>query len=516
MSSWPGALRKRQRIARRKFMRRNASTAARVAEVFARVPAIAGLVGTAIAVSMCALSFDTLWQGRAQALANAQRSSGNLVATISADITRNVESSDLSLRALVAGVEDPAVMNSPAHLRDLVLFGGATAASYIAGAFVMDTQGRIVVERNPTEHEKLSFKDRDYFKAQSERTDAGLYISGPYSSRLRGGSPSIALSRRISAPNDSFAGVGVIALRLDYFAALVSRMDVGPSGSAFVVQEDGVMLARKPPVPAGRESNVSRSPTFSQIAHMPSGSYISVSPIDGVRRLYNFARVPGTSLIVVVAPAEKDVLAAWRQRSMLIGGLTVIFGAGFIAVSWLLAIALRSRALTLEKINRLAGTDPLTGLDNRRARRARDPVSALFIDIDHFKLYNDTYGHARGDDALIAVADCIRQSVKRPGDIVARYGGEEFVVVILPGTPADAALGFAERLRAKVKDLAIENRTAPYSKITISIGCASATLGDADDGALRLPEDADTALYRAKRSGRNKAVLHGEPSSDPQ
>ncbi|SAL42394.1 diguanylate cyclase [Caballeronia peredens] len=510
------AVRKTGRVFGRRLMRRNSTAAMRVADVFSRVPMLAALIGTAIAISMAVLSFAALWQGRAQALQNAHQASANLVATLSADITRNIESSDLSLRTIVSGAKNPAVMTLPPDLRKLVLFDGATGMNYVGGAFIMNREGRIVVERDPSEHADLLFNDRDYFKVHADNPDMGLFISGPYVSRLRRGAASLAMSRRIDAPDGSFAGVAVIALNVTYFKSLLARVNVGRAGSVFIVQQDGVMIARKPALPADSSGYVARSPTFAAMKDQVSGSYISTSPLDGVRRLYTFQRVPGTHLIAAVAPAEEDVLAGWRERSTMIGGLTLMFGSGFIVISWLLAMSLRSRAVAQEKLQRLAGTDALTGLCNRRAldrrldeewrraRRADQPISVLFVDVDHFKLYNDTYGHAMGDDALIAVADCIQNSVNRPGDIVARYGGEEFVVV-LPAAAASGAFTFAERLRAKVEELAVPNSAAPRGVLTISVGCATASPRQSDD-ALKLLNSADAALYLAKRAGRNRAV----------
>jgi diguanylate cyclase (GGDEF)-like protein len=512
------------RAAGRRLFRRNNHAWVRVADVFSRFPLLTGLIGTAVAVSMAVLSFAALWQGRAQALQNAHEASANLVATLSADIARNVESSDLSLRTIVSGMQNPVVARLSPEVRKLVLFDGATAVSYIGGVFVMDAQGRIVDERDASGHDGLLFNDRDYFKVHVQRRDTGLFISGPYRSRLRGDETSLALSRRINAPDGSFAGVAVIAMNVSYFDSLLSRVNVGRWGSAFIVQTDGLMLARKPRLPGDGASNVSGSPTFIAMKAQRSGSYITTSALDGVSRLYTFMHVPGTNLIAAVAPAENDVLAGWRERSMVIGGLTLMFGGGFIAISWLLAISLRSRAIALEKLQRLAGTDSLTGLSNRRAldrrlgeewrraRRSDHPLSALFIDVDHFKLYNDTYGHAMGDDALVAVADCIQHAAQRPGDIVARYGGEEFVVV-LPGTSAGGAVTFAERLRSAVEALAIRNSGAPKGILTISIGCATVQPRQGDD-ALKLLNSADAALYRAKRAGRNRAVHEDSMADD--
>lgn len=240
-------VRKTGRVVRRRLVRRNSTATMRVADAFSRFPLLAGLIGTAIAISMAVLSFAALWQGRAQALQNAHEASANVVATLTADISRNIESIDLSLRTIVSGMENPAVMALSDDLRKLVLFDGATATNYIGGAFVMDGQGRIVVERDASVPNELRFKDRDYFTAHAARADVGLYISKPYQSRLRNGAYSLALSRRINAPDGSFAGVAVIALNIDYLKALLSRVNVGRAGSVFIVQPDGLMLAASLP-----------------------------------------------------------------------------------------------------------------------------------------------------------------------------------------------------------------------------------------------------------------------------
>ncbi len=392
---------------------------------------------------------------------------------------------------------------------------------------MIDAKGRIVVDRDDTPHGDIFFSDHDFFKAHVEHPDARLYyISAPYRPRLRNGAYSLALSRRINSADGSFNGVAVITLNIDYFKTLLSLVNFGGKGSVFIVQQNGLMLARKPALAANAVSSVASSPTFSAMKAQPSGSYISVSPLDGVRRIYTFMRVPGTHLIAAVAPAEQDVLAAWSDRSLVIGLLTFFFGAGFVAISWLLAISLRARAIAQKKLQRLAGTDSLTGLSNRRAidrrlddewrraRRTNQPLSALFVDVDHFKLYNDTYGHAMGDDALIAVADCIQHSIKRPGDITARYGGEEFVIV-LAGAAAAGASAFAERLRAEVERLAIAHSGSPNGILTVSIGCAT-TLPSQDTDALKLLNHADAALYRAKRAGRNRAIHEDHPADNAE
>jgi diguanylate cyclase (GGDEF)-like protein len=170
------------------------------------------------------------------------------------------------------------------------------------------------------------------------------------------------------------------------------------------------------------------------------------------------------------------------------------------------AAALAAANGRLEELNRI---DPLTGLANRRsldealasawARPDGSPVGFLMIDIDHFKRYNDHYGHQRGDDCLRIIAATLSASV-RGTSLVARYGGEEFSVVV-PGAGRDEVRALAERIRSVVAALEAEHATAPAGFLSVSIGAASAVPGDNDPGDL--VHSADQALYEAKRRGRN-------------
>ncbi|WLE58893.1 sensor domain-containing diguanylate cyclase [Burkholderia plantarii] len=180
-----------------------------------------------------------------------------------------------------------------------------------------------------------------------------------------------------------------------------------------------------------------------------------------------------------------------------------------------------------EQVARYGMTDMLTNLPNRRyfdsrihdemqrSARAKSPVACLFIDVDHFKRVNDTYGHAVGDRVLAAIGACVRKTV-RHGDTVARYGGEEFVVLVRGD--AVHACTVAERVRAAVAALvAVEVEGDPVS-LTVSIGVAVGNVEEIADGeagaAKRLVERADRALYVAKHGGRNCVALH-RPSSEP-
>ena len=160
--------------------------------------------------------------------------------------------------------------------------------------------------------------------------------------------------------------------------------------------------------------------------------------------------------------------------------------------------------------------DGLTGVANRRCfderletewrRAARDgsPLALLLLDVDHFKRFNDRYGHQAGDDCLRRVASAIKGGLLRPGDLVARYGGEEFAC-ILPGTDFEGALAVGAGIEHIVRGLQIEHADSDVSRtVTVSIG-VSTSLPDRDGDTARLLALADAQLYRAKHSGRARA-----------
>ena len=165
----------------------------------------------------------------------------------------------------------------------------------------------------------------------------------------------------------------------------------------------------------------------------------------------------------------------------------------------------------------LALVDPLTGLFNRRhfedlVKRewrtgftAQAPLALMLIDVDHFKRYNDRYGHPAGDRCLRAVADALRSGARRVGDLLARIGGEEFVIV-RPRTAATEAREIAEVVRRTVFDLAIPHEDSPLGHVSVSIGVARIADTEAEtlDSALQR---ADDAAYKAKREGRDRVVV---------
>lgn len=171
-----------------------------------------------------------------------------------------------------------------------------------------------------------------------------------------------------------------------------------------------------------------------------------------------------------------------------------------------------------QDLKNLSQIDGLTQLYNRRtfeekahehwrlATRSKDPLAILLLDIDHFKLFNDYYGHPAGDECIKLVSSALQKCLNRPSDLVARYGGEEFIVM-LPNTPQDGAYHVAEHIRKTVEKLNLKHRASTSSdRVTVSIGgsVVNFTTGSSLQQQISL---ADKALYESKQCGRNRSTV---------
>jgi len=195
----------------------------------------------------------------------------------------------------------------------------------------------------------------------------------------------------------------------------------------------------------------------------------------------------------------------WTYRAVEIG---MLVDATLLALA--LTYQLRSLQLEHKLAEQRAARDPLTGLDNRRsflekalpawstAQRNQRDLSAILLDLDHFKSVNDQHGHAMGDQALVATARVLADSA-REGDIVSRWGGEEFLL-LLPETRLEAALAMAERLQKRIAAIQLQSREGGI-RLTASFGVAQKDLHENLDSLIA---DADRHLYRAKTGGRNR------------
>ncbi len=171
------------------------------------------------------------------------------------------------------------------------------------------------------------------------------------------------------------------------------------------------------------------------------------------------------------------------------------------------------------ELNNFASIDGLTGISNRRifdqtlakewqiCQRDKQPLALIIMDIDCCKKYNDYYGHQKGDNCLIRVAQATSKVLKRPRDIVARYGGEEFAI-ILPNTDREGSIAIADMIQEEIKELAIPHegsKVSPLVSVSLGISCVIPT---GESSPKTLVDMADQAMYRAKQQGRNRAIAY--------
>jgi diguanylate cyclase (GGDEF)-like protein len=438
----------------------------------------------------------------------ARQSLENLASSIDADISRNIEVYDLSLRAVASSMVLPELEEVSKPIRHLILFDHAATAKHFGAIQVFDAQGRLTIDSSTLDPLPDARADEEYFQVHRDRADAGLFVSRPM---LHRGAFAIVLSRRITGPDGSFLGVVAGSIRFSYFQDLFGRLNLGPGDSITVLRRDRTIIMRTPFAPNIIGKNLSDRHDWSPAKLEDGGSYSGVGPVDPIPRL--FIRRGGTTpLIVIVGKPLDGILGLWRNEAIRIGAIMTALIVFVLTVTIFLAREIRCRAEAEDKLEELATTDALTGLKNRRkfdatidaewrrAMRHKAAISLLMIDADHFKTYNDTFGHQAGDQVLVGIAICISDSARRAGDCAARYGGEEFAV-LLPGQSAAEATAIAETIRLKVQGWSDEQALS-----TVSVGIASVTPSAAMDWP-QFVHAADKALYAAKASGRNRCAL---------
>jgi len=433
----------------------------------------------------------------------------NLASGIDADINRNVELYDLSLRAVVSNMVMPELKEISKPIRHLILFDHAATAKHFGAIQVFDAEGKLTIDASTLDPVPDNRSDEEFFQVHRDQPDAGLFISRPM---LHRGAYSIVLSRRITGTEGSFLGVVAGSIRFSYFHDLVSRLNLGQDDIITVLRRDATVIMRTPFDIDLIGKNLGHVPGVVRALSEPSGSFAGWGALDGVPRLLVW-RDGTRPLVVLVGKPWSSIFKLWRTEVTRIAAIMTALVLFVLGVTLFLAREIGRRAQAEDKLEELATTDALTGLRNRRkfdtaidaewrrATRQKMPLALLMIDADHFKAYNDSFGHQAGDQMLVGIAICISDSVRRAGDCAARYGGEEFAA-LLPGLSPIDALGVAEMIRLKVQRWS--------DTTTVSIGVASLTPSAIMDWSVLL-EAADKALYAAKANGRNRSMLASFP-----
>jgi diguanylate cyclase (GGDEF)-like protein len=432
----------------------------------------------------------------------------NLASGVDSDINRNIELYDLSLRAAASNMTLPEVKELSRPILHLLLFDRAATARNFGALQVFDAEGRLTIDASTLDPRSENRSDEEYFRVHRDNPDSGLFISKPM---LHRSAYAIVLSRRITDNDGGFLGVVAGSIRFSYFHDLFGRLSLGPDDTITVLRQDRTVMMRRPFDLDIIGKNLAERKSWNP-ANMNSGSYAGAGPVDPIPRLYVRHNGAGPLNVVVGKPLE-SILSRWRTEAIRIAAIVAALIVFVLGVTMFLAREIGRRAKAEDKLEELATTDALTGLTNRRkfdasidaewrrATRQKTPLALLMIDADHFKVYNDTYGHQAGDEVLIGIAICISDSLRRAGDCAARYGGEEFAV-LLPAFSADEALEVAETIRLKVEQ---------WSEHTsVSIGVASLTPVVGLEWS-ELIGAADKALYSAKAGGRNRCVVAAVP-----
>lgn len=262
------------------------------------------------------------------------------------------------------------------------------------------------------------------------------------------------MSRRVDKLDGSFGGVVLATMAMSHFNQYYHGYDIGAAGTITLLQSNGSLLARHPFSEEAMGSLLGDDPLYRDEILVRALGTLRATREDGREHLVAFRHLERYPLAVVVTQSRDERLAA----------------------------------------------------EISRCRRERAPLSLLLLDVDHFKPFNDHYGHLAGDDCLREVAGVIRHiATHRGGDFAARYGGEGFAV-LLPNTPGDGALQVAERLRDAVAAMEREHAASPLGHLTLSIGLTTLDPEDSITTAESLVGRADEALYGAKEGRRDRVV----------
>lgn len=476
------------------------------------------------------------WRGYEKELGLARESTRNLAHAVSLQFDGVFSDVDRTLENIAFRIEQGDMSTQAIEALQPELVNTLSRSEHLHSLFVFDKHGRSIVDTQPDRRPNISNADRPYFLAHIESPSTLTLISAPVPSRYSS-TWIIPVTRRLNDPEGAFSGVVLAAIKVAYVRNVLEGFAIGEKGAVALSLADGTILVRRPFEISDLGRNVATPYITSGLKNFRVGSTRMVSPVDGVMRVLGFEFTQNHPVVVAVARAESEILRNW-WRSLTVQSITVVVLSILIAVFGRFVIhMIRLRSQERQEIERahqqvseanlrlqhLASHDGLTDLLNRRAfdsraaallatsARHRRSLSVILLDVDHFKAYNDHFGHQPGDECLRLVASALQSAAKRPGDVVARYGGEEFIMM-LPETDADGARFIAAKAIEAVRALRIDHPRSPLGIVTISAGGTSTQFEHSQALTLaELIERADSALYEVKNAGRNGYRDYREP-----
>lgn len=439
-----------------------------------------------------------------------------------------------------------------------------TLATWTKTIAVADTNGKIVCSTEPRVH-GINVSDRSYF---NQALTGGGFALSDYIIARGTEHPVVVAAHAARTNGRTTDAVVLMSVNLQWLANLRSTVDQNTFASTFVIDRDGVMIAGSEDVRARIGDNLAAHTLVGTMLAKNEGTLVT-SDFNGTRRIFAFSRIPDSQARLAVGIDERKALGA-IDRSISLAyfqffliGMAVVIGA-WVACEIMVMRPIRAFAGTAARLGKgdltarvspsklatefgplakafndmatqlagresglvadnnrltvLASVDAVSGLGNRRGfdsrldfewmRMASDGrwLGMLMIDLDHFKQFNDSYGHPEGDSCLRAIGAVLSEIADAEAGFAARYGGEEFVLLV-PGADLERMTDIGERVRRRVLGLALPHNASPFDRVTVSVG-ASATRPDPAMPAELLVESSDAGLYAAKRRGRNQVVAH--------
>ena len=468
-----------------------------------------GILG--LIVCVCATLIGTeVWQLSQVHWANIEQAdivSSNTARAMAEQAETNLQTADTVVATLVKQVEDEGTGPEALTRFYRLMTSLAVALPAIHEMGIVDSQGNAIAKSLKPNPHGLNYAEREYFHYHATHADRGPFIGARIRSKIDG-NYSVTVTRRINNPDGSFGGLAVTSVSLSFFQQLFDRVQARSGGVISLIADDGTILARSPPVgPDVMEGqNLGRVRRGSSDDHS-SRSLSYNSTIDGVRRRGSYDHLSHFPVSTLVSQSEWDIQRSWRIE---LATHAIILGCVMMVLLLLGKHAMAaSRMLATQAMH-----DGLTGLPNRRAfdetierevrrmARSGQPLSVILIDIDHFKDYNDCFGHPAGDQCLRMVAHTIQGCLRRFGEFAARYGGEE-IAVLLPGLDAADAFALAETMRLAVRSVAVPQASSLGGVVTFSAGVATWASWQTGKDSQALVRIADAALYAAKAAGRD-------------
>ena len=483
-----------------------------------------------VCLSLGGMQAWSVYQAREVQLAGATLATATLTRSLAGHVANAFDLTDIVLTELVERVAHQETEQEQLRLRRY-LSQRMQHLPLLAELSVYDRHGARTATSSPGAQPPLALAQLAFH--QGDPRDA-LRIGAPVK-RAGDGAWMLPLSRPWRNRDGSFGGVVRATIELARLRQFVTDVDVGADGAILVALDSGELLFSHRARETRTGGDMRRDGAFmTWRANSASGALLRPSPHAGSPAiLTTYRHLSPYPVLVAVSRSADQILAHWWDSAYLstAGVLLLLLIQLWLGLRLYDQIALRDRLeqdrrslhkLLVKKsrsLRRQALMDALTGIANRReldtrlvrefARAAEEGTSLalVILDVDHFKKYNDQYGHPAGDECLKLVAACVNGGRRRSDDLAARMGGEEFAL-LLPNTDLRGAIAVAEAIRKQVAAQRLSHVPACPHRVTVSCG-VHAIAPHAGMAPANLVDAADRALYLAKTSGRNRVRADG-------